>query len=261
MAVVDAVVSGDGNLNHLNVVWPSVLRIAEWMGGGPWSIKNGLLHGSFFEGGLVAHRLVRSRAALLERGQLVADPAVVIKMLPVLCTDWVTRAVRTPEAVAVRAGDLGQFPPSHASLLRAKRRKLSSQHSRALAEPPRCVKCALTQPAPWKNRMRWMMAHTLVVAAGATGHSILTMEAAAVAAMERRGDGASRIKEFKAAVRRATAGKIIRIPCKKRGAQTDGLWCPLGGDVERCAAERGVVAPPNATPGDMWAPPTPAPAP
>lgn len=243
-------VSG-GRMSATDVVWPPMEKTVAWLGKGPWKKTGDNLEVSFFEGGLVGQWAVKERRAFLERGRLNVPILVVFDHLEHLLRQWLANVIASQGAETFRSGDIEDLPPIHKSFVRAKRRRLATADRAILADTPRCVRCALNTSAPWKNRMRWMLAQTLVAAGKATA-SVDRLEAVAVAAMERRGDGKTRIKEFRAAVRRAKGGNIIRIPCKKRTYQNDGLWCPLNGDVDRCAAERGISAPTNPTPADLW---------
>ena len=256
MSLVDAVVAKEGKVECADIVWPPADKTAVWLGASAQILQEGLLSINFFTGGIVGNRLVRNRVVPMERGMLKVPAETIYNLLPDLLQDWVFQVICNPTANSIRDGVYGDLPKPHASLFKAKRRKLNRTHARALAQPPRCVKCALSQATPWKNRMRWMMAHTLVATASATGQPVSVLEAAAVAAMETRGDGPQRVREFQAAVRRASQGKIIRIPCKRRTKPSEGLWCPLGGNTQACASERGFEAPLSPTPADMWAPPS-----
>jgi len=205
----------------------------------------------FHEGGLVAEQLVARRQCTLTRGMVVVAEATVHRDLGVLCARWLRQAVATPGAVAAREGTLADLPTSHRNLLDAKRRRLQKAGRASLSAAPRCVKCALGQTGPWKNRMRFSMAQTVVATAAAVGDPAVVELARA--AMLRRGDGVGRLKEFDQAVARAQRGRPVRWPCSARTNVSDGLWCPLGGDVLACATERGVTVPgPDPTPADMW---------
>ena len=156
-------------------------------------------------------------------------------------------------AEELRTGALQHMSPANRQFVQAKRRRRESE-ALSIGPMPRCIKCALHQNDPWRNKLRWMMAQTIVAAATAARISPDPLLRHAEAVMAARGDGKSRIKEFRSAAQRARRGHHNKVPCTKRSAASGGLWCPLNGDVKRCAAELGRALPPvqDPSPHDLW---------
>jgi len=250
MSVLASAISGAMADLPGGIVWPRIDRALQWLGGGWWHLHADVVTTRFEVGGLVVNHLVRRRVCDLKRGRLTVTVAAAVAMLPALFAAW--RRAQCGGAVArqLQAGDLSPLPDAHRRFVMAKR--APSLPRGVLAEPPRCVRAAMTQPLPWKNKMRWMMAHTIVSTCRVVGIGHAVMVATAAAAMRARGDGESRIKEFEAAANRAAKKGSIEVSCKARHASRGGLWCPLAGDVARCASERGRVLPRVPTPHAMW---------
>ena len=243
-----------------DIVWPPLLRTLSWLGGGPWHADGDTLTTPFWNEGVVRVFLVRRRLCELRAGTIVAKREVVMSALPGLWKAWVSNAVASAQADRFRSAPLTSFAPGVAQLVRGKRRKVE-QAAFSLGPMPRCVQCALKVQDPWKNKMRWMMAQTLVGAARRAGQPYEPLLRCVEMRMEERGDGKGRIKEFRAAALRAAGGRFNRVPCSKRKSAFGGMWCPLNGDTKRCASERGVALPDSVDPAphEMWATQTRAP--
>jgi hypothetical protein len=242
------------------ILWPCLTRTLTWLGGGYWHEENDVVTTQFWGEGVVRLFLVRNRLCQLNRGTITVSRDAVLSALPRIWKLWVCSAVASAQADRFRSDPLSTFAPGVAQLVRGKRRKIEAA-AFSMGPMPRCVQCALKAKDPWKNKMRWMMAQTLVGAARRAGQPYEPLLRCVELQMEERGDGKGRIKEFRAAALRAAGGRFNRVPCSKRKAAFGGMWCPLDGDTKRCASERGVALPNTADPAphEMWATQTHAP--
>lgn len=253
MSVLTSAISGVVTPLPAGIVWPRIDRALQWLGGGWWHLRGSVVCTRFEVGGIAVNHFVRQRACRLQRGRLTVTVAAAVAALPALFATWQRAQCGGAVARQLQSGDLAALPAAHRRFVAAKRRPAAPPA--ALAAPPRCIRAAMTQPQPWKNKMRWMMAHTIVSACRAAGIPHVAMVTAAAAAMRARGDGDARIREFQAAAKRAAQKGSIEVPCRSRHASRGGLWCPLAGDVARCASERGRTVPRVPTPHAMWTAP------
>lgn len=250
------VIAGSSPPVALDIVWPPLPQAMCWFGGGWWHYDNGVLRTDFALGGIARNYFVRRRLCLLERGRIAVSGVDAFKAIPFLFLDWLKAANRSNGAELLRSGDLRTFPAPDQQFIRSKRRKRDAS-SCGLGPMPRCVKCAMSQSHPWKNKLRWMMAQTIVAAAVKAGIAPGPLLARAEAAMQQRGDGKQRISEFKSAAARAMRGHLNKVPCAHRTQSNGGLWCPLNGDVRQCCLELKRKLPQTGSPAphDIWAAP------
>lgn len=257
MKLIDRVfmISQKNLITAAEIVWPRLDRALTWLGKGPWHATRDGNYCTTFGGECVVRvYLVRHRLCTLKRGHLTVHRDVLVEHFPHIWKAWVRSAVTSAQAHRLRADPVDTFPRHLHHFVRGKRRKVESAAVQ-LGPMPRCVRAGLHTKDIWRNKMRWMMAQTLVAAARRAGQPLEPLLMCAELRMAERGDGKARIKEFRAAAARAASGRFNRVPCSKRKAAFGGMWCPLNGDTKACAHERGVPVPgvQDPAPHEMWA--------